>query len=243
MKTWLTSRDGRGRLKSLALVVVAAGSSVRMDGRDKMWEVLQEKPLLLHSILTFAGVVSKTVVVVKEQDASRTRDLLANELRKNTWEVVVGGRERQESVRNALALCEGLETIAVHDAARPFATAALLRRVWEESRITGAAIPAVPVADTIKRASGHLVRETVDRSDLWAAQTPQVFAAGVLHNAYAMAAEREEIATDDAHLVQQTGVTVRIVPGDPDNFKITTPGDLLRARILLQARLKDPAFS
>jgi 2-C-methyl-D-erythritol 4-phosphate cytidylyltransferase len=230
-------------LQSVALVVVAAGSSVRMDGRDKMWEVLQEKPLLLHSILTLAGVVSKTVVVVKKQDVARTKEILEAELPKGGWEIVVGGSKRQESVSNALASCAGLDSIAVHDAARPFATAALLRRVWEESRFTGAAIPAVPLADTIKRASGHLVRETVDRADLWAAQTPQVFASNILNRAYLEAAAREETATDDAHLVQQSGVDVRIVAGDPDNFKITTPGDLLRARILLQSRLKDPVHS
>jgi len=228
------------KLRSLALVVVAAGSSVRMDGRDKMWEVLQEKPLLLHSILTFAGIVSRTVVVVKEQDVERTQEILQAEIPKYDWLVVRGGRIRQESVSNALGFCAGLDSIAVHDAARPFATAALLRRVWEESQVTGAAIPAVPVPDTIKRASGHVVLETVDRSDLWAAQTPQVFVANVLNRAYAEANSREHIATDDAHLVQLAGVDVRIVPGDPDNFKVTTPADLLRARILVQSRLKQP---
>ena len=122
--------------------------------------------------------------MVKAADRIRVGQLLKSELPEQEWEVVAGGDRRQDSVRNGLSACAGVDSIAVHDAARPFATIALLQRVWEESRSTGAAIPAVPVADTIKRVSDGLILETVDRASLWAAQTPQVFAAPILRRAY-----------------------------------------------------------
>ena len=222
-------------MESLAVLIVAAGSSLRMDGRDKVWEVLGTKPLLLHSVLTFAPAATKTVVVVKPADRIRVGQLLKSELPEQEWDVIAGGERRQDSVRNGLSACAGVDSIAVHDAARPFATIALLQRVWEESRSTGAAIPAVPVADTIKRVSASLILETVDRASLWAAQTPQVFAAPILRRAYDEAARSDETVTDDAHLVQRLGVHVRVVPGDSGNFKVTTPQDLQHARSLMQS--------
>lgn len=155
---------------------------------------------------------------------------------------VQGGAVRSESVARALEACgpgEAGDLIVVHDAARPLASPELVRRTLEslagDERID-AAIAAVPVSDTIKRVGDGIVIETLDRSALWAVQTPQTFRRAALEQALAVPAEVLAKATDDAWLIERSGGRVAVVPAEPSNVKITTPVDLALAELLLARR-------
>ena len=145
---------------------------------------------------------------------------------------VSGGATRSESVRNGLAeVPDDADVVVVHDAARPLATPALFSAVIEAVKSgADAAVPVVPVTDTVKRVEGDRVVETLDRAELVSVQTPQAFRADILRKAHASGGE----ATDDASLVEAIGGTVVVVPGERNNIKITTPDDLRIAEALLQ---------
>ncbi|HEY7118733.1 MAG TPA: 2-C-methyl-D-erythritol 4-phosphate cytidylyltransferase, partial [Tepidisphaeraceae bacterium] len=156
--------------------------------------------------------------------------------------VVPGGSERQDSVRAGLdALGFGCEWVIVHDAARPLITCDLVQRGLHTVRRHRAAVAAVPVRDTLKRvheqAEGRLVRETVSRDRLWAAQTPQLFQQPVLRQAFQAAGRRAAQFTDDASLVEAMGWPVAVFEGASDNLKVTYPEDLPLVEALLRARL------
>jgi 2-C-methyl-D-erythritol 4-phosphate cytidylyltransferase len=153
-----------------------------------------------------------------------------------------GGAERADSVRNGLAkLSDGIDLVAIHDAARPCLASEWIDRVFAAGAKTGAAILATPVVATLKRVGpDHLIRETVDRTGLWEAQTPQVFARDLLERAFASAAEGG--FTDEASLVERVGHAVTIVPGSPINLKITCREDLRLAEQALKA-LPKPKLS
>ena len=141
--------------------------------------------------------------------------------------IVPGGAERQDSVRNALALTSALsEVVVVHDAARPFATPRMFDACISAAIRSGAAIIATPLADTLKRADGSTISATISRAGLWQAQTPQAFRRDLLIRAHERALSEHIAATDDADLVEQLGAPVEIVEGSTLNLKITTPDDL-----------------
>jgi 2-C-methyl-D-erythritol 4-phosphate cytidylyltransferase/2-C-methyl-D-erythritol 2,4-cyclodiphosphate synthase len=153
--------------------------------------------------------------------------------------IVAGGAARADSVRNGLAAAPDAAVVLVHDAARPFLPAELASRVARAAAQDGAALAAVPVTDTVKRVAGASapprVAATLDRSTLWLAQTPQGFRREVLVRAYERAGPDAGGATDDSLLVERMGEKVTLVAGDPGNFKITTPEDLVRARARVEA--------
>jgi 2-C-methyl-D-erythritol 4-phosphate cytidylyltransferase len=145
--------------------------------------------------------------------------------------VVPGGASRQESVGRALqAVPADAALIVVHDAVRPFVTRVLIDDVLAAARVEGAAICALPIAETVKRVAEGWVETTLDRSTLWAVQTPQAFRAALLREAHDKARRDGFVGTDDAMLVERLGHRVRVVPGSERNVKITTPADLRRAR-------------
>jgi 2-C-methyl-D-erythritol 4-phosphate cytidylyltransferase len=151
--------------------------------------------------------------------------------RRTPLTVVAGGRTRQDSVWLALqAVPDDAQLVVVHDAVRPLITAKLVDAVVAAAATSGAAICALPVAETVKRVRGDLVESTLDRSELWAVQTPQAFRADLLREAHEKARRDGIVGTDDAMLVERLGHPVRVVPGLPENVKITTPEDLRRAR-------------
>ncbi len=213
---------------ALGLIVVGAGRSERM-GRDKIWAELGGRPLVAHALTALAVPPVERVALVVAADRLAAARALAATLPVPTV-VVPGGARRQDSVRQGLRALGPCVWIAVHDAARPFATRELLTRVLAAARETGAAVPAVPVRDTIKRVQAGRVVETLERAELWAVQTPQVFAGDLLARAHQAAAAD---ATDDAALVERLGGQVRVVEGAYNNVKITTPEDLLFAAWLL----------
>ena len=195
-------------------VLVAAGSGARF-GRPKQYQPLGDRRVLDWSLDACRAACAGVVLVVAPDRAGDDEKADV---------VVAGGATRSDSVRAGLAAVPAdAEVVVVHDAARPFATPALFDAVIAAVR-DGAdgAIPGLPPADTIKRVDGGRVVETLDRAMLVAVQTPQAFRADVLRAAHAAGAD----ATDDAALVEAGGGTVVVVAGEPDNRKITFPGDL-----------------
>jgi 2-C-methyl-D-erythritol 4-phosphate cytidylyltransferase len=206
-------------------VVVAGGSGTRF-GRPKQFALLAGRPVVAWSVAACRPAAAGVVVVLPE--GSLDRDFGADA-------VVAGGPTRSASVRHGLAAVpDDAALVVVHDAARPLAGPALFLSVLaalDDPSVAGA-VCAVPVADTLKRvhrATGD-VAGTVDRAHLVAVQTPQAFRAGILRRAHAAGDD----ATDDAALVEALGATVRAVPGDPRNLKLTTPADLALAEHLLE---------
>ena len=150
---------------------------------------------------------------------------------------VAGGATRSESVRSALRAARAAEHVVVHDAARPLVTARHVRAALDALTDADAAIAAAPVTDTVKEAGeDRRVTRTLDRSRLWAIQTPQAFRRAALERALDIDAETLARATDDAWLVERGGGTVRVVESTPENFKVTTPHDLRVAELILGER-------
>jgi 2-C-methyl-D-erythritol 4-phosphate cytidylyltransferase/2-C-methyl-D-erythritol 2,4-cyclodiphosphate synthase len=219
-------------------IVAAGGAGVRA-GVAKQWLALGGETVLRRSARLLAGceLVDDLVVVVPPGEEARGAAELAG-LGKGA-RTVAGGAARADSVRNGLAALDGCAVVLVHDAARPFATPALVAAVGEAAARDGAALAAVPVTDTVKRAAAGegtpRVAETLDRRALWLAQTPQAFRRDLLLGAFRAAGERASAATDECALVEAAGAPVTLVPGEPGNFKITTPDDVARARALTEA--------
>lgn len=185
-------------------------------------------------------IVDSIVLVAPPDDLATFEQLAQSGGWRKLFAITAGGEDRQQSVWLGLkAMPPQTEWVIVHDAARPLVTPQLVTSVWEAARETGfAAIAAIPCADTVKRSlDGAIVNETLDRKQLWLAQTPQVFAAEVLRHAHETALAEGFFATDDAMLVERLGLPVRLVIGDLTNLKITHPSDLLMAEALLKARL------
>jgi 2-C-methyl-D-erythritol 4-phosphate cytidylyltransferase len=214
-------------------VIAAAGSGQRLGaGGPKAFVELAGRPLLEWTLEAFRGAASIAEVIVAAPPGSESRVSELGVL------AVAGGEHRSESVANALELA-GEEFVVVHDAARPLVTPGLLDAVVEQlAAEEGAAgvIAAAPVTDTIKEALGEgRVERTLDRSRLWAVQTPQAFRAEVLREALS---EPEALAgaTDEAMLVERGGGVVLIHSAPPENIKVTTPHDLRAAELLLRER-------
>lgn len=206
-------------------------------GRDvnKVFLPLAGRPVLARSAAAVAACpeVDGLVVVVAPGEEEQAAAALAGLAK--PWRVVAGGRERQDSVANALAAVpDDCDIVVIHDGARPLVEPEAVSAAVAAAREAGAAVVAVPAKDTIKQAdTAGLVVATPDRKALWAVQTPQVFAAALLRRAYAAAAEAGVLATDDAALVERLGHMVKLVPGSYRNIKVTTPEDLVMAEALL----------
>jgi 2-C-methyl-D-erythritol 4-phosphate cytidylyltransferase len=216
-------------------LVVAAGRGERLgSGRPKALVNLCGRPMLEWSVAALRSVAAVSEIVVAlpgEELASAPAGTVA----------VRGGAVRSESVRAALQASAG-EPVIVHDAARPLAEPQLFAAAIDELVASGAdaVVAAAPVADTIKQGSqddSRAVAATLDRSRLWAVQTPQVFRRGALERALSEASpELLASATDDAWLIEQAGGTVRVLPAPPENFKVTTLFDLRIAELVLAER-------
>ncbi|MBM3946235.1 MAG: 2-C-methyl-D-erythritol 4-phosphate cytidylyltransferase [SAR202 cluster bacterium] len=230
----------RGRLSGpVGVVVVAAGSSQRMGGADKIFAPVLGRPLLAYSLDAIASspLVDEVVVVVSAANVQAASALVRECGWRKVRSVCVGGARRQDSARNGLAaLSPATRWVLVHDGARPCVTREMVARGLEAALETGAAIAAVPVADTIKVVSPDgRIRQTPPRSELYAAQTPQVFRLDLLLRAYEA---NDADATDDAAVMERAGHQVRVFQGSPANIKVTTPTDLLVAEALLRGPIR-----
>lgn len=221
--------------------IVAAGGAGLRAGVAKQWLVLGGESVLRRSarLLAECEWVDELVAVVPAGEEERATAELAGLAR--AARVVAGGAQRADSVRNGLAVLDGCAVVLIHDAARPFAPPDLVRRVAEAAARDGAALAAQPATDTVKRGSGSSdagaaprVTATLDRREVWLAQTPQGFRRELLLRAYAAAGAGASAATDESALVELLGARVTLVPGGPGNFKITSPEDVERARALTE---------
>ena len=195
-------------------------------------------PLLIHTLrrLQEAEQIAEIIPVFRQEDMHRALRIIESYNLDKVKRVVPGGKERQDSVYNALRLIEGAEQLVlVHDGVRPFLSAGLIARLLREVYGVDGVIPGIPVKDTIKEVEGNgLVVSTLRRDRLMAIQTPQVFPLQVLKVAYEYAYSNRIYATDDAALVERLGGRIRVIPGDPMNIKVTTPEDLAVAESILR---------
>ncbi|TLY21838.1 MAG: 2-C-methyl-D-erythritol 4-phosphate cytidylyltransferase [Nitrospirae bacterium] len=236
---------GSSKLGRVVAVIPAGGTGMRM-GADvpKQFLPLGGVPMVLHSLRAFdrAPSVDAVILVVPREERQRAlTDVIERYSVKKVQKVVAGGETRQQSVHNGLKETgPDVEIVVVHDAVRPFVTEDLIEQSIEAARKGGAVIVAVPMKDTPKLAGpDRQVQRTLDRDDLWLAQTPQTFRRDLLLEAYEKAAIERLQATDDAALVERLGHKVGIVAGTWENIKITSPEDLVIAEAILAARAKD----
>jgi 2-C-methyl-D-erythritol 4-phosphate cytidylyltransferase len=205
-----------------------------MDGVDKIFAPLGGKPALAYVLDAFekCEAVNQIVVVVRENNVKRCRELIKKQKPTKAIEVCVGGKRRQDSVMAGLKELKQCDWVVIHDGARPLVTKGLIEQGLEAARDTGAAAAAVPVTDTVKMAGDdRIVRQTPPRQNLWAVQTPQVFGYNLIFKAYQQA--KGEV-TDDASLVEALGSKVKLYVGSYDNIKVTTGNDLMIAEALLK---------
>ena len=223
----------------LSAIIVAAGSSRRM-GFDKLFAEIVGKPVIAHSLNAFARTESvNEIVVVAQEDRHRDiEQIVRDENLNNIRAIVRGGEHRHDSVRAGLAtVSRDAEYIAVHDAARPLVTPQQIEHVFEKCRYFGAASLAEPIRDTVKRADVDLrVAQSVDRHELYAMQTPQIFERKVLEQAYQVVSEKMLLVTDEVSAVELIGRKAALVVTDEFNFKITYPRDLSLAGFILRQR-------
>ncbi|HEX8297470.1 MAG TPA: 2-C-methyl-D-erythritol 4-phosphate cytidylyltransferase [Chthoniobacteraceae bacterium] len=223
-------------------IIVAAGSSRRM-GFDKLFTPLAGKPVLWYSLKAFSDCreVDELLIVTREEQMDDMEKLVETEKFAKVKKVVSGGSERHMSVWNGLQAltAEGSEFIAIHDGARPLTTPKLIKSCLDLARLHGAACCASQIPDTVKRASiEQMVTESVERTGLWAMQTPQAFSSGLILQAYASLMAKHEMVTDEVSAVQKLGKKIALLKNDEWNFKITFPHDLELAEHVLELRSK-----
>jgi 2-C-methyl-D-erythritol 4-phosphate cytidylyltransferase len=244
-----------------SVVIVAGGAGERMKANTKKaFMELAGDPMVLHSARVFGAMpeVGQLIVVMPgpelvnetgesdevvsiESPPKKATTLVRSLMRAGVTRLVAGGPRRQDSVLNGLRATDpALPFVMIHDAARPFVAPGDLKAVAAKTRECGAAMLAHPVRDTVKRVSGDTIRETIDRTPLWAAQTPQCFRREVLLQAFERHGRKD--VTDDAALAALDGVQCHVVQGSAQNFKITTPEDMELAEALLRSRNASATF-
>jgi 2-C-methyl-D-erythritol 4-phosphate cytidylyltransferase len=221
-----------------AAVIVAAGKGTRMGpGLDKLFLEVAGRPVVAHTWAAFdrSGCIDEIVLVVREGTEPAFAQMAAQFHFAKTHRLVIGGAERQDSVWNGLeAVSPACDLVAIHDAARPCVRESLIAATLAAAHETGAAVAAQPLTDTLKEsADGRLIERTVDRSRLWAVQTPQTFRVEVIRRALAEVRRRGVVVTDDTAACELIGQAVRLVVSDTPNPKVTRPGDLPYIETLL----------
>ena len=222
-----------------SVIIAAAGSSRRMAGRDKLWTPLAGRITLARTIDVFEAspVIDNIILVHNSERLDDVTKLCQQEDWSKITSIVEGGMRRQDSVRSGLdslaKLAPTTQWVMIHDGARPLVTPDLLEAGLKTAQEYDAAIAAIPVKDTIKQVEQGWISSTLDRSQLWAIQTPQVFSFPLIHHAYQTVPIEQEF-TDDAALLEHLGKRVVIFKGSYSNIKITTQEDLLIAEALIK---------
>lgn len=222
-------------------IIVAAGSSHRMEGRDKLWTPLAGRITLARTIDVFeaSSIIDNIVLVLHPERIDDANRLCEHEGWNKIISIVEGGIRRQDSVRRGLdslaKLAPAAQWVMIHDGARPLVTHDILETGLKAVQESSAAIAAVPVKDTIKQVERGWISSTFDRSQLWSIQTPQVFSFPLIQHAYQTIALEQEF-TDDAALLEYLGERVSIFKGSYSNIKITTQEDLLIAEALIKGQ-------
>lgn len=221
----------------VSVIFPAAGQGRRMGlGFNKIFTELAGKPILIQTLLTFShcDCVDELVIAVDINEMEIIKKVLSKIPRLKPYKIVAGGSERQYSVYNGLtAVSPEADIVLVHDAARPLISETVIQNVVNEVILSGSAVCAVPVKDTTAEINEFgFIEKVPNRDKLWAIQTPQGFKKEILTQAHKKAQEDDFLGTDEASIVRRTGHTVKLIMGDYDNIKITTPTDLLMAEML-----------
>lgn len=229
----------------VSALIVAAGRSRRM-GFDKIFAPLAGRPVLYYSLRAFSDCpeIDEILVVTHADRVDDVERLVEREHLSKVVKVITGGEERHLSVWNGLQAMNGngSEFVAIHDGARPLTTPQIISACLAMARVNGAACCASQIPDTVKRASPEqMVTESVERTGLWAMQTPQIFASSLILQAYASVIAKHEMVTDEVSAVQKLGTRIALVKNDDWNFKITFPHDLELAEHVLALRAKKEA--
>ncbi|MGW6666207.1 MULTISPECIES: 2-C-methyl-D-erythritol 4-phosphate cytidylyltransferase [Peribacillus] len=217
------------------VVIPAAGQGKRMKaGKNKLFIELSGIPIIVYTLRVFEEDPDCRGIILSINPAEKDyfNQLIAAYGLKKVKKLVMGGKERQQSVYNGLQHAEE-DIILVHDGARPFIDLGQISELTAAASLHGGAVIAVPVKDTIKKAANKEVVETVERSSLWAVQTPQAFRVSILKSAYEQAEAEAFLGTDDASLLERINEQVVIIEGNYDNIKITTQEDLYFAEAIL----------
>lgn len=216
----------------VSAIIVAAGSSRRM-GFDKLFAPLAGKPVVAHSIAAFANseVIDEILIVTREDRVQEMRALTVSENFPKIAGVISGGAERHHSVWNGLQrISPETDFVSIHDGARPLITPLAIRECLALAQKNGAACCAAPITDTVKRTTeidGEIVvSESVDRANLWAMQTPQIFSRALIFEAYERVIANGELVTDEVSAVQSIGKKIALLRNDDWNLKVTVPRDL-----------------
>lgn len=231
----------RKRKATCSVVIVAAGSSNRMKGTDKILYELGQEPLIAHTIRAFQinNAVKEIVLVTRNDLVKILKSICEDKEFHKVTAVISGGDNRVQSVMNGLNnVSKDCGYVAIHDGARPFVTQQIITDTIAFAAEYHAAAPAVAVKDTIKVAQGNIVKETPNRADLFAVQTPQIFDFDLLRGALGTAIKNNTPITDDCSAVEAMGMSVYLTKGDDENIKITTPTDLILAQAIWEGRQK-----
>jgi 2-C-methyl-D-erythritol 4-phosphate cytidylyltransferase len=229
-------------MSKVAALIPAAGTGKRMGkARAKQFLLLGDKPLLAHTLLAFqhAPEIDEIIPIVSQEDVEDClRDIIERYQISKVKTLVVGGKERHDSVLNGLQkIGKDTAVVLVHDGVRPFVTPEMIRETVGFAKEGECVAVGVPIKDTIKEVDENkIVRRTLERGGLWAIQTPQAFPVKILRRAYEESYKLKMFGTDDATLVERTGGTVRVIMGSYENIKITTPEDLILAEEILKRR-------
>lgn len=221
------------------VIILAAGQGKRMKaGKNKQFIALLDEPLIIHTIKPFLedNWCSQIYLVINPDEEVQMKQLLQGYSWNERIRIVFGGKERQESGYLGLLAIEQEnqdKVVMIHDGARPFVEEKQLHQLAISAENNDAALLAVPVTDTIKRKKARSL-ETLDRSALWAAQTPQAFSYSLILKAHRKAAAEGFLGTDDVSLVERLEKPVNIVEGSYQNVKLTTPDDIMRAEMILK---------
>jgi 2-C-methyl-D-erythritol 4-phosphate cytidylyltransferase len=222
----------------LSAIIVAAGSSTRA-GFDKLLAKIGGRSVIQHTVAAFENAECVTEIIVVCRDTEPMRDLIGSAHFTKVRAVVRGGERRQDSVQAGLKeLTENSEFVAVHDAARPLITPREIERVFSAARKHGAAVLAAPVTDTLKFADANqVVSGSIERQNVFAMQTPQIFRCELLVEAYERVSKDSVTITDEGSAIEYTGGKVVIVPAEDHNLKITFATDLPIAEFILEQRI------
>lgn len=216
-------------------IIVGAGKGERIGNKDKTFLSLNGKPVLVHSLLPFekSSLINEVILVVRRDKIDYVKRVVHKYKFKKIKKIISGGKTRQDSVYNGLYKIKNADIVLVHDAVRPLVDEEIIKDAIYNAEKFGAAIPAVPIRETVKKGDKY-IKKTIDRKSLNLAQTPQTFKYEILKKAYKSAKKSKFHGTDDASLVEKLGYRIRIIPGSPKNIKITVNEDIIIAKSLLK---------
>ncbi len=238
--------DGFGQeLPEVSLVIVAAGASTRMGAhKNKPWLSLGGKAVVFRTLEAFEGMkeISEIILVVSKEDEEYARKIVGSELKdRGVSMITTGGESRYDSSWNGISLTNSMsDVIAIHDAVRPFLKQDTLKALFKMARDYGAAVPAIPVQDSLKRVEGDKIIGSISRIGAMAVQTPQCFRRDVIIDAFEYARSTGGVSdniTDEAGLVEYFGREISVILGSVYNMKLTTKEDLVLADALIKSGL------